>query len=82
MVGKTLEELLEAALRKMVNANAALSKVVGGKVLYEHSPTHFSPSYLAWTDLNDAIAEAKVALLACQIKRSPDVDDSAGRPIG
>lgn len=79
--GKTLEELLEAALRRMVDANAKLARIVDGKTLYEHSPSLRGDANDAWLELDDAVKQAKVALLAAQINRDPDVDDSAGRPL-
>lgn len=74
--GNTLEELLEAALRRLVRANAALGKIEDGVTLYERQPSKSDASLAAWLELNNAIGQAKVALQAAQIARDPDTDET------
>lgn len=74
--GKTLEELLEAALRRVVAANAGLGKIEDGVTLYERQPSKSDASLAAWLELNDAVGQAKVALQAAKIARDPDTDET------
>ena len=61
--GKTLEQLLEAALRRLVAANAGLGQIENGQTLYERQPSKSDASLAAWLELNNFIGQAKVACL-------------------
>lgn len=79
--GQTLEQILEAALRRVMRANARLGGFKGSITLYEGSPTKDQDCFEAWLELNNAIGQGKIALQAAQIKRDPDVETEAGRPL-